>query len=58
MSTKPPPPATVAQVRLPPDLTEALAQRAARDGTGTSDVIRETLRAYLSKSPLAKEPSP
>lgn len=39
--------ARVAQVRLPPDLSGALAQRAARDQTGTSDVIRKALRAYL-----------
>jgi CRISPR-associated endonuclease/helicase Cas3 len=39
--------AKVAQVRLPPDLSQALEQRAARDKTGTSDVIREALRAYL-----------
>jgi hypothetical protein len=39
--------ASVAQVRLPPDLSEALEQRAARDQVGTSDVIRQALRAYL-----------
>ena len=39
--------ARVAQVRLPPDLSKALERRAARDQTGTSDVIREALRAYL-----------
>jgi hypothetical protein len=39
--------ARVAQVRLPPDLSEALAQRAARDHTAASDVIRRALRAYL-----------
>jgi CRISPR-associated endonuclease/helicase Cas3 len=39
--------ARVAQVRLPPDLNEALERRAAHDRTGTSDVIRRALRAYL-----------
>jgi CRISPR-associated endonuclease/helicase Cas3 len=39
--------ARVAQVRLPPDLSDALEQRAARDQVGTSDVIRQALRAYL-----------
>ncbi len=39
--------ARVAQVRLPPELSEALADRAARDGTRSSDVIRAALREYL-----------
>jgi len=39
--------AKVTQVRLPPDLTEALAQRALRDHTGPSEVIRKALREYL-----------
>ncbi len=39
--------AKVTQVRLPPDLSAALAQRAARDHTGLSEVIRKALRAYL-----------
>ncbi|MBI2940404.1 MAG: ribbon-helix-helix protein, CopG family [Chloroflexi bacterium] len=37
----------VTQVRLPPDLSEALAQRAARDHTVPSEVIRKALREYL-----------
>jgi len=39
--------ARVAQVRLPPELSEALAERAARDQTKASDVIRAALREYL-----------
>ena len=39
--------AKVAQVRLPPDLSEALARRAARDGAPSSEVIRRALRKYL-----------
>ena len=39
--------AKVTQVRLPPDLVDALDQRARRDHARTSDVIREALRAYL-----------
>jgi Ribbon-helix-helix protein, copG family len=39
--------AKVTQVRLPPDLSEALARRAARDRTAPSEVIREALRRYL-----------
>ena len=42
-------PARVAQVRLPPALSEALAERAARDGTAPSTIIREALREYLSR---------
>ena len=41
--------AKVAQVRLPPALSEALAARAARDGTAPSTIIREALREYLSR---------
>ena len=41
--------AKVAQVRLPPDLSEALAKRAERDRTAPSAVIREALREYLSR---------
>jgi CRISPR-associated endonuclease/helicase Cas3 len=39
--------ANVTQVRLPPDLSEALARRAARDQVGASEVIRQALREYL-----------
>jgi len=39
--------AKVTQVRLPPDLCEALELRAARDQTGTSEVIRQALCDYL-----------
>src|SRR6266571_4911463 len=39
--------AKVTQVRLPSDLTEALARRAARDHTVPSEVIRRALREYL-----------
>jgi len=42
--------AKVAQVRLPPELSEALAERAARDHTAPSEVIRRALREYLSSS--------
>ncbi len=41
------PAAKIAQVQLPPDLADALAQRAARDHTGPSEVIRRALRQYL-----------
>lgn len=40
-------PAKVTQVRLPPDLSEALARRAAQDGAPPSEVIRRALREYL-----------
>jgi len=40
-------PATVESVRLDPELKDQLADRAERDGTSTSDVIREALRRYL-----------
>lgn len=39
--------ARVTQVRLPPDLFEALARRAARDRIAQSEVIRKALRMYL-----------
>jgi hypothetical protein len=39
--------AKVAQVRLPPDLSEALTRRAERDGAAPSEVIRRALRQYL-----------
>lgn len=42
--------ARVAQVRLPPDLAEALAERAAADHAVPSEVIRRALRAYLQPS--------
>jgi Arc/MetJ-type ribon-helix-helix transcriptional regulator len=34
-------------VRLDPELKDQLIDRAERDGTSTSDVIREALRRYL-----------
>jgi hypothetical protein len=39
--------AGVESVRLDPELSEALAQRASRDRETTSAVIREALRQYL-----------
>ena len=39
--------AKVTQVRLPPDLAEALARRALRDHSHKSEVIRRALKAYL-----------
>ena len=39
--------ATVESVRLDPETKEQLAERAERDGTTVSDVIREALRRYL-----------
>ena len=39
--------ARVTQVRLPPELSEALARRAASDHTAPSEVIRKALREYL-----------
>ena len=39
--------AKVAQVRLPADLAAALKERASRDKTRPSDVIRQALKAYL-----------
>ena len=43
-------PARVTQVRLPPELAEALYQRADADHARPSEVIREALRAYLKPS--------
>ncbi|HEY8691527.1 MAG TPA: CopG family transcriptional regulator [Chloroflexota bacterium] len=42
--------AKVAQVRLPPDLSAALDQRATRDHTKPSEIIRQALREYLKPS--------
>ena len=42
--------AAVESVRLDPELSEALRQRAERDGRTSSDVIREALRRYLQAS--------
>ena len=39
--------AKVTQVRLPPDLSQALDERAARDHTGPSEVIRKALMEYV-----------
>jgi Ribbon-helix-helix protein, copG family len=39
--------AAVESVRLDPELSEALAQRASRDHETTSAVIRQALRQYL-----------
>ncbi len=39
--------AGVESVRLDPELSQALAQRASRDHETTSAVIREALREYL-----------
>ncbi len=39
--------ASVESVRLDPELSEALHDRAERDGRTNSDVIREALRRYL-----------
>jgi predicted transcriptional regulator len=39
--------ATVESVRLDPETKQQLAERAERDGTSVSDVIREALRRYL-----------
>lgn len=39
--------AKVTQVRLPPDLSQALTQRAERDHIVPSEVIRKALREYL-----------
>jgi hypothetical protein len=40
-------PASVASVRLDPELRRALADRAERDHESTSSVIRKALRTYL-----------
>ena len=39
--------AKVAQVRLPPELSAALDERAARDHVRPSEVIRKALKEYL-----------
>lgn len=43
-------PAKVFQVRLPPDLREALEERAAEDGATRSEVVRAALKEYLAAS--------
>ena len=43
-------PAKVTQVRLPPELAEALGRRATREHTRPSEIIRQALRAYLKSS--------
>ena len=40
-------PASVESVRLEPELRDALAERAERDGETSSSVIRKALRRYL-----------
>lgn len=40
-------PAELVSVRLEPELRRAMLQRVADDGTSTSKVIRQALRAYL-----------
>lgn len=50
-------PARVESVRLDPELREALADRADREGAPTSAVIREALRLYLSTSPAGAFPA-
>ncbi len=42
--------AAVESVRLDPELSDALRERAEQDGTTSSDVIREALRRYLQAS--------
>ncbi|MGQ0804572.1 MAG: ribbon-helix-helix protein, CopG family [Actinomycetota bacterium] len=42
--------ASVESVRLDPELSEALHDRAEEDGRTNSDVIREALRRYLEVS--------
>ncbi len=42
--------AAVESVRLDPELSDALRERAEQDGTTSSDVIREALRRYLRAS--------
>ena len=42
--------ASVESVRLDPELSEALRERADREGRTNSDVIREALRRYLRAS--------
>lgn len=43
-------PASVESVRLEPELRDALAERAERDGETSSAVIRKALRRYLKVS--------
>ena len=43
-------PAAVESVRLDPELSRALRDRAERDGRTSSDVIRDALREYLQAS--------
>lgn len=43
-------PADTLPVRLEPDLRRAVDDRAARDHTSASDVVREALRRYLKVS--------
>ena len=43
-------PAAVESVRLDPELSQALRDRAERDGRTSSDVIRDALREYLEAS--------
>ena len=40
-------PATVESVRLDPELRDALAERAATEGSSVSEIIRSALRKYL-----------
>jgi hypothetical protein len=42
--------AAVESVRLDPELSQALHDRAQREGRTNSDLIREALRAYLQAS--------
>ncbi len=42
--------AAVESVRLDPELSQALHDRARREGRTNSDLIREALRAYLQAS--------
>jgi CRISPR-associated endonuclease/helicase Cas3 len=41
-------PAKVTQVRLPPELSDALAERAERDHGAPSEIIRKALQQYLN----------
>jgi hypothetical protein len=43
-------PATVESVRLDPELSQALRERADDEGRTNSDVIRDALRRYLNAS--------
>ena len=43
-------PATVESVRLDPELSDALRQRAHHEGRTSSDIIRDALRRYLDAS--------